>query len=141
MESMLKDFDHQRQKLIALGPEQLADTLLELAERHADVADYLGQLVASPQENVRRFKAKLAALKRRRRFIDWAESTAYAHELSDQLADLKAGVQEPKVGAELVAAFFQADRAIFEQCDDSNGSIGDVFRQDAKNLFVHYAAQ
>jgi hypothetical protein len=138
---MLKDFDHQRQTLIALGPERLADALLELAERHADVADYLGRLVASPQENVQRFKAKLAALKRRQRFIDWAESTAYAHELSDQLADLKAGVQEPKVGAELVAAFFQADRAIFEQCDDSNGSIGDVFRHEAKNLFVHYAAQ
>ena len=88
-----------------------------------------------------RFKAKLAAVKRRTRFIDWSESTAYAQELSNLLEDLKAGVDDPKLGAELVAAFFQADHAIFKQCDDSNGSIGQVFSYDARHLFVHYAAR
>ncbi len=126
---------------MALGPEHLADALLELAARHDDVADWLERMVASPTENVERFKAKLAALKRRRRFIGWSESTAYAHELSDLLEDLKAGVENPTVGAELVAAFYQTDRAVLEQCDDSNGTIGDVFRYDARNLFTHYAAQ
>lgn len=138
---MGNDSDRKRQRLIALGPESLADGLLELADRHADVADWIERMTASPKENVERFKAKLAALKRRTRFIGWSESAAYARELSDLLENLRAGVEDPKLGTELVAAFFQADRAIFEQCDDSNGSIGQVFRHDATNLFVHYAAR
>ena len=138
---MQKKPDGTRQKLIALGSGRLVDALLELAARNAEVADLVERMVAGPKENVSRFKSKLAALKRRRRFIGWSESSAYARELIDLLGDLKAGVEDPKLGAELVADFYQTDQSIFEQCDDSNGSIGDVFRHDARELFVHYAAQ
>ena len=42
---------------------------------------------------------------------------------------------------ELVGEFFACDRAILERCDDSSGLIGDVFRYDARNLFVAYASR
>ena len=57
------------------------------------------------------------------------------------LQDLKSGVDDPLTGVELVAAFYEVDNTIFEICDDSNGNIGDVFRYDAKELFVDYASR
>jgi hypothetical protein len=131
----------RKQKLIALGPETLADALLDLAV-HSDEADELiEQLIATPKENVQRFKKKLSGLKQRKRFISWRESASFARELSMLLQDLKSGVDDPITGVELVAAFYEADSTVFEMCDDSSGNIGDVFRYDAKELFVDYASR
>ncbi len=128
-------------KLVALGAKILADALLDLAVRVDAADDLIKQLIATPQENVQRYKAKLASLKRRERFVSWRESTAYAHELEMLLADLRSGVDEPKLGVEFLASFYEADAAVFDQCDDSSGNVGDVFRYDAKQLFVSYAAR
>ena len=57
------------------------------------------------------------------------------------LQDLKAGVDDPLTGVELVAAFYEADNTIFEMCDDSSGNIGMVFTYDAKELFIDYASR
>jgi hypothetical protein len=56
------------------------------------------------------------------------------------LEGLESGVDDPRTGVELVAKFYRADSAIIEQCDDSYGNVGDVFRSSAKQLFVSYAA-
>jgi hypothetical protein len=130
----------RRKKLTALGADVLADGLLELAERIEVVDDMVDRLIATPRENIQRYKAKLADLKRKQRFISWRESAAFAHELEMLLADLKAGVDDPHTGVELVAAFYQADGDIFEQCDDSDGNVGNVFQFNARELFVSYAS-
>jgi len=130
-----------RERLTQVGPERLADALLELAARNDEVDDMVKRVTASPMENTRRFKAKLAGLKRARRFIDWRGASGFARELEDMLADLEAGVDDPKTGVEMVAAFFEVDQHIFEQCDDSSGSVGDVFRCAACDLFVHYGSR
>ncbi len=103
-------------------------------------ADLVGRLTASAKERVQRFKTKLAGVRRRRRFVSRGESGAYARSLTAMLEDLREGGPDPRTGAELVASFFRADRHIFDQSDDSNGTIGDVFRLDARDLFVHFAA-
>jgi hypothetical protein len=55
--------NERKQKLIDLGAEALADALLNLAV-HSDEADELiEQLIASPEENVQRFKMKLGNLR------------------------------------------------------------------------------
>ncbi len=129
----------RKQKLIAHGADALADALLDLAV-HSDEADELiEQLIATPKENVQRFKKKLSDLKHSRRFIDWRGAAGFSRELEMLLQDLKSGVDDPFTGVELVAAFYEADNTIFEMCDDSSGNIGDVFRYDAKELFVNYA--
>lgn len=129
----------RKQKLIELGADALADALLNLAVHSDEVDDLIGQLIATPKENVQRFKQKLSGLKHSRRFIDWRGSASFSRELEMLLQDLKSGLDDPLTGVELVAAFYEADNTVFEMCDDSSGNIGDVFRYDAKELFVDYA--
>lgn len=131
--------DDRKQKLIDLGSDSLADALLNLAMHSDEADDLIEQLIATPTENVQRFKKKLSGLKRRKRFISWRESASFSRELEMLLQDLKSGVDDPITGVELVAAFYEADSTVFEMCDDSSGNIGDVFRYDAKELFVDYA--
>lgn len=129
-----------RSRLIELGAERLADVLLNLADRHRNAEAIVKRLTATPQENAKRFKAKLAGIKRRRRFLRRGSSFEFADELRGLLQDLRAGVHDSLIGAILVAEFYKADDAIFRQCDDSYGNIGDIFRIDASNLFVSFAA-
>ncbi len=133
--------NERKQKLIDLGAEALAEALLDLAV-HSDAADdRIEQLIATPKENVQRFKKKLSSLKRSRRFVNWRGAAGFSRELEMLLRDVKAGVSDPLTGIELVAAFYEADNTIFEMCDDSSGTIGDVFRYDAKELFIDYASR
>ena len=130
----------RKEKLVTLGVDQLADALLELAS-YVDAADDLVErMIATPLGNIKRFTEKLSDLKQGHRFIDWRESAGFAREIETLLDDLRAGVTDPRIGVELVASFYEADSAIFENCDDSSGAIGDVLRHDACKLFVGYAS-
>ncbi len=130
---------NKKRRLADLGAEALADAFLELAT-HDDAADDLVErLIATPKENINRFKKKLSSLKRSRRFIQWGESAAFAHELETLLQDLKTGVDDPCLGAELSVAFYETDKGVLGNCDDSSGHVGDVYRFDAKELFIGYA--
>lgn len=98
-------------------------------------------MIAAPKENIKRFKVKLSGLKRMRRFIRWGESAGFARELEAVLDDLKAGIEDARTGAELVAAFYETDKGTLGNCDDSSGHVGDVFRYDARKLFVSFASR
>ena len=97
-------------------------------------------MTATPKLSIPRFKTKLSALKRARQFVRWGESSGFARELQHLLNDLRSTTDDPRSGAELVAAFYETDDAVFNRCDDSSGHVGDVFRHDAKELFIHYAS-
>jgi tetratricopeptide (TPR) repeat protein len=131
----------RKNKLAALGAERLADELMTLTMSSDMVNDRVEMLIATPKENIQRFKAKLSGLKRATRFIERHESSAFADSLSHMLDNLQNGVDDPRTGVELVAAFFETDAAIINRCDDSDGSIGIVFRHEARDLFTHYASQ
>lgn len=133
--------DLRKQKLIDLGSDALADALLNLSVHSYVADDLIEQLIATPNENVKRFKQKLSGLKKSRRFIDWRGASDFAWELETLLENLKSGVNDPLTGVELIAKFYEADNTIFEMCDDSSGGIGEVFRYYAKELFVDYAAR
>ncbi len=133
--------DSRKKKLVDLGAEALAKALLGIAVHSEEANDLIERMTATPTENVRRFKRKLSSLKRSNRFIDWKGSSSFSRELEMLLQDLKAGVNDPLTGVQLVVAFYEADKEIFEMCDDSSGSIGMVFTYDAKKLFVEYASR
>ena len=137
----MKQDNDRKQKLIDLGADALADALLDLTVHSDDADDLIERLIATSKENVQRFKRKLANLKRSNRFVDWRGAAGFARELGMLLQGVKAGVDDPLTGVELIAAFYEADHIIFEMCDDSSGNIGDVFRYDAKELFVDYASR
>jgi hypothetical protein len=42
---------------------------------------------------------------------------------------------------ELVAAFLETDSSVLENCDDSDGNIGEVYGYDACETFVSYAGR
>ncbi|MBC8406729.1 MAG: hypothetical protein H8E15_16040 [Planctomycetes bacterium] len=132
-------FHLQKSELEKLGASKLADSLLQLAASNESAMKTVERLLATPAENLKRCKAMLSGLKRRRKFVDWRESSAFAAELESLLLDIQASVTEAKEGVKLVGSFYQADHSVFNCADDSSGHIGDVFRYSAQQLFRTFA--
>ncbi len=95
----------------------------------------------SPKVSVRAFKSRLAGAKRRTRFLYGRELAALADDLRASLLTLAESLEDPQKGVETVADFFRSDEALFNMCDDSDGTLGDLFVLDARDLFVHYATK
>lgn len=95
----------------------------------------------SNKDAVRSVKSRIAGLKRGRRFIEYRESNAFALKLERLLEDIDTLAESPRQGVELVAAFIQTDSAVLGRADDSNASIGDVYRIFAGDAFVSHASQ
>lgn len=134
--------DDTRTRLIAVGAEALADTLLELASRNDRAAGKVQRLLASPEDNLAIFRhglEDLAALAGRGRFVEWRQVSQYAMEVADVLLDLESAEPDPSTGVGCVADFFETFEPIIEACDDSSGQVSDVFRYDAADHFVGYA--
>lgn len=131
----------RREKLISLGPERLADALLELAGRSDKAENMVHRITSSGQESIKRFKSQLSGLRRSRRFVDWQGARMLAERLDDMLADLAASEPDPATGVSLLCDFFKCDSSIFSRCDDSGGRVGDVFRFNASSLFIEYAGR
>ena len=130
-----------RERLIELGAPRLVDALIYISSHTKGGNDYVRAMLLPPDEAEKRFKSKLSGLKRRRKYVGWDEAQDFALELKLILASLREGMPEPKRGLQLVAEFFSLDGKIIERCDDSSGEIGDVFRLDARSLFVSYASK
>ena len=60
-------------KLLELGADRLADALLELAGRDEFAGDLVERLIATPQDNIGRFRTKLSALQLGRSFVGGTE--------------------------------------------------------------------
>jgi len=133
-------YDDRKQRLMNLGVETLADTLLDMAGRMIQVDDKISRLIGSEQEKIERYKKKIAAIRGNTQYIEYEETYSFANHLTEMLNDLQSGVTEPGTGLELVAEFFETDEAVFEMCDDSYGTIGEIYLRTAKDLFFHYAA-
>jgi len=131
--------DNRREKLIVLGPEKLADALLELAGRSDSAEVLVERLTSSKEEKIKRFKAKLSGLKRSKRFVERREARQLAEKLEEMLIDLASAEPDAIIGIRLVSDLFKCDSSIFERCDDSYGLVGDFFRYSAGVLFVEYA--
>jgi len=132
--------DERKNKLIDLGTDVLADTLLKLAEHDNRAERLVERLTSDPNDIIKKFRRKISGLKRRTRFIHWRESKQFAAELDELLEDIEEVNPEPCVGMALVASFFETDQSIVGNCADSSGHIGDVYRYGARSLFAQYAS-
>jgi len=130
-----------RKKLINLGTEYLADTLLELSTYSEEADNLLTRIISTPEENLKNFKSKLSKLKRSKRFIYRSESAGLANELNSLLNDLSAAITDPVIGIKFLVSFYESDKHIFNNCDDSYGHVGEVFVIYAKDLFIQYASK
>lgn len=130
----------KRKKLVRLDPEILADALLELAEHDKMEERLVKRLTSEPDDIIKSIRRKISGLKRRKKFIHRKESRSFAAELDHLLEDLEQAKPDPVVGMLLIASFLETDQAVFGNCDDSFGYIGDVYRFGARSLFTRYAS-
>ena len=135
------DRDELRERLAKLGPARLADALIYLSYKTQGGIDFVEAMLLPPEEAVKRFKSRITGLKRRRKYIDWRGAAEFAMELELLVTSLRESISDPKIGLDLISQFFECDGKILERCDDSSGMVGEVFRFDARNVFVFYASQ
>ncbi len=110
----------------------LASVLLELAEDHAAVRDRLARLQLSnkPKVLTAAFRKTLTSWRRSTRFLDYANAPEFGRELEGWLGQIERELMpaDPPAALALAEAFIEADGAIFERADDSDGVIGDAVR-------------
>lgn len=85
-------------------------------------------------------KKKLASLKRTRRFVEWRDMRAFARSLDELVVEIDQCIDDPWGRVSLLAGFIETDKSVFHRCDDSNGSVGDVYHE-AIGLFINSAKQ
>ena len=90
-------------------------------------------------DTLRNYRQALAGLKRRKRFVHVSETGEYARDLEGILGMLGSATVSPEEGLDGVVAFFKCDECIYAACDDSNGTIGEVFSFQGAELFVRCA--
>lgn len=130
-----------RAHLIALGPERLAEALLNFSYRHRDVATWVLRQASTAEEKRAAFFRVLEDFRTDTAYLSLDESYQYSCELIDLLETLESSQDDPGEGLKSLALFFKADQAIIERSDDSCGWVGGVFTGEAIELFVRYAAR
>ena len=119
-----------QEKLRGLTAEDLSNALLEIAGEDDVRLSKVSCLVSDDAENERRFKRRRKDLKQDGRYFGWRQASEFASQLTDLVADV-GNLSDPDIRFSLICRFHEADSQVFERCDDSSGSVGDVFRNDA----------
>ncbi|MFA6931833.1 MAG: DUF6880 family protein [Lentisphaeria bacterium] len=130
----------RKEKLMALGAEALADLLLEKGARHQDIDDSIDRIIATADEKIKRFKAKVSGLRKMSRFVDYKHSYAFSEELGEILDELCESNADSETGLQLISSFMETDETVFECCDDSSGMIDMTYSDSAARVFAKYAA-
>ena len=127
------------ESLATLGPARLAALLGELAEDDAALKRRLKLELAAlhdPGSVGREVRKRIETLARSRAFVDWDRTRGLARDLDDQRRAIVERVAkvDPAEAHELIWRFMALAEPTYERCDDSNGDVGDVFRQACEDL-------
>jgi len=125
--------------LEALGAPRLAALLLELSAGDSAAQRRLRLELAgnaSPAAVGREVRKRLATIARTRGFVDWPGVKAFAGDLETQRRAVVEQVarHDPMDALDLMWRFLALANGVFARCDDSNGVVGDVFRQACRDL-------
>jgi hypothetical protein len=127
--------------LVVLGAERLAAILTELADGDAEVRRRL-RLELAAQSGGDTIAAEIGkrinTLKSARSFIDWQKRRDFVKDLDLQRAMITDRVAQnrPDLALDLMWRFMDLAEPVLNRVDDSNGSVGDVFRAACKDLGV-----
>ena len=125
--------------LIALGPERLAAILVELADGDAEVKRRLRLELAAQTGGdtiAAEIGKRLTALRSARSFIDWQKRRDFVKDLELQRAMIVDRVAQTRadLALDLMWRFMDLAEPVLNRVDDSNGSVGDVFRAACRDL-------
>lgn len=131
----------ERERVLALGEERLADLLMECAHSDTVIEQKLKLLTESDSNRLKKVRTQIAGLKRIKQFHDWKAARKLREKIGFVVQAIDALEIEPKKGLELVVAFYETDTAVFGNCDDSSGLISDLYRFDARRLLIKFGSQ
>ena len=136
---MASDKTLNAKNLAALGAECLADLLLELAGGDAAAKRRLRLELASQSggdDVVAEIRKRLATIAKATSFVDWHKVRVLAKDLETQRAAIMKHVAptRPADALDLLWRLLEMAPSIYERCDDSNGTIGDIMDEALDNL-------
>jgi hypothetical protein len=125
--------------LTALGPERLAAILLDLAETDAEVKRRLRLELAAQVGGdaiAAEIGKRITALRTARSFVDWQKRRDFVKDLDLQRAMIVDRVAQTRadLALNLMWRFMDLAEPVINRVDDSNGSVGDVFRSACEDL-------
>ncbi len=130
-----------KQKLKALGVDRLADMLFEIADKDEAVEKRLLIATASDSDRLAKVRSQISGLKRTKKFYDWRSIDKLSEKI-ELLIEAIGQLDVPaKKGFQLVVSFYETDNAVYGNCDDSSGIIGDLYKYDARNLLIRFGSQ
>lgn len=131
--------DTLRHRLIALGPEVLADVLIAQSKRSDAAASELELLLAPSGERMRIFREGLARVRDPLHYRSVKETEAFMGELATLLDHLDAGIRDPREGIRAILDFHAADEDILEQTDEWYGSVSSIYETHVAPIFDRWA--
>lgn len=125
--------------LAALGAERLAALLFELADGDAAMKRRLRLELASRVgggDVAAEIRKRLASIARSRSFVDWGKVKLLARDLAMQRAAIVSYVAttQPADAFDLLWRLLEMAPSVYERCDDSNGTIGNVMAQALEDI-------
>lgn len=136
---MASDKTLNAKNLASLGADRLAELLLDLAEGDATAKRHLRLELASRSgggDAAAEIRKRLATIAKSKSFIDWPKARAFARDIEAQRAAIMKHVA-PRQSAEAVDLLWrllEMAPSLYERCDDSNGTIGDIMDRALEDL-------
>jgi uncharacterized protein DUF6880 len=127
--------------LAALGLERLAAILVDLADADAEVKRRLRLELAAQVGSdtiAAEIGKRITASKNARSFVDWQKRRDFVKDLDLQRTMIVERVarSRPDLALDLMWRFMALAEPVINRVDDSNGSVGDVFRSACEDLGV-----
>src|SRR5215831_18794706 len=125
--------------LETLGPERLAELLIEISSGNAAAKRRLKLELAgarSPGELGKEVRKRLTVIARWRSFVDWQGIRSLVDDLDAQRRAIVETVAraDPEEAFDLLWKFMAVAPSVFERCDDSSGMVIEVFREACSNI-------
>ena len=125
--------------LEALGAKRLAELLIEISAGNGAAKRLLRLELAgteSPGEVAKEIRKRLTTIQRSRSFVDWRNRRVLADDLEVQrraIAD-RVAKSDPAEALELMWRFLDLAKSVFDRCDDSSGTVSDIFHTACSDL-------
>jgi hypothetical protein len=125
--------------LAALGAKRLAAILVELADSDAEIKRRLRLELAADEGGdsiAAEIAKRLTALRSARSFIDWQKQRDFVRDLDLQRTMItdRVATTRADLALNLMWRFLDLAEPVINRVDDSNGSVGDVFRSACEDL-------
>mgnify|MGYP000954318268 CR=1 FL=1 len=120
------------QSLIALGPEKLAQLVLDEAGRNTNFKKFANAALAAsqgPNAVARLVDRRLGALEKAKGFIEWDKVRSFRGDLHATVAIVtgELALASTIMAVERLLRFIATHEAVFERVDDSSGRVQEVY--------------